>query len=418
MVSASWFDGAGLGLFIHYGHYSAAGWDASWGMAGGVVTLPLVEPVAVADYHANARHFAPKPGCAAEWIAAAVDAGCRYATMGTRHHDGFALWPSGAPGAFSLRDVRVERDIVREFTDACRGAGLAVGLYYSLSDWKHVDYPPLRDEHRPYAWGRNPTPTAEQWARFTAYLRAQLTELLTNYGRIDTIWFDGGWERTPEQWDCAGLETLIRGLQPDILINDRLPGFGDYATPEQFVPAEPPAGRWESCLTMNRSWGFNAGDKDYKSATALVHALAETRGRGGNLLLNIGPMGDGSIPPEQAERLAAIGAWLRDNGAAVHGAQPGLAAWQFYGPSTRTGDTWFAVLTMRPVERLAIRGLPVRRVSGVRVLGSGAALAWEARLPVMEELFSGDPVGEVLVDVPAAAMGEHATVIAFDIAPA
>jgi alpha-L-fucosidase len=243
MARGEWFDGAGLGLFVHYGHYAAAGWDASWPLVGGVGSLPLAAGVPVAEYHANAGRFRPDPDAAEQWVATAAAAGARYAVLTTRHHDGFALWPSRAPGAFGVADIGLPRDLVREFVDACRRHDLRVGLYYSLSDWKHADYPAFEESHKPYAWGRNPVPTPEQWARFLTYLRAQLTELLSDYGRIDALWFDGGWERSAEQWDSAGLESLIRELQPDILINDRLPGRGDYATPEQFVPPEPlPAG--------------------------------------------------------------------------------------------------------------------------------------------------------------------------------
>ena len=152
-------------------------------------------------------------------------------------------------------------------------------------------------------------PTPEQWQRFTAVLFAQIEELLTDYGRIDLLWFDGGWERSVEAWRSAELEARIRTLQPEILINDRLPGSGDFDTPEQFVPPQPPARPWETCLTMNDSWGWNPTDTHYKSARALVHTLCEVAGRGGNLLLNVSPTGDGSLPPAHVERLDAI-SWL------------------------------------------------------------------------------------------------------------
>ena len=141
---------------------------------------------------------------------------------------------------------------------------------------------------------------------------------------------------------------MIRELQPGIVINDRLPGVGDFDTPEQFVPPEPPARAWETCLTMNESWAWNPSDREYKSARALVHTLCEVAGRGGNLLLNVSPMGDGSLPPEQAERLDAIARWMDAYGESIHDTEPGLAPWQFYGPSTRRGDRIYLHLLSRP----------------------------------------------------------------------
>jgi alpha-L-fucosidase len=417
MAERSWFDDAGLGLFIHYGHYAAAGWDASWPMVGGIPSLELAGPTEVATYHANAADFRPAPGAAEGWIAAGAAAGARYAVLTTRHHDGFSLWPSRAPGAFSVADVGLQRDLVREYVEACRAHGLRVGFYYSLSDWKHPDYPPFEEHHKPYAWGRSTTPTPEQTGRFQSYLKAQLTELLGDYGRIDVLWFDGGWERTPEQWDAAGLETLIRRLQPDILLNDRLPGVRGYATPEQAAPSDAPEGRWETCLTMNHSWGFNAQDDRYKSAAGLVHALCEAAGRGGNLLLNIGPMGDGTIPPPQAARLAALGAWMARHADAVRGADAGDDPWRFYGPTTRRGDRIYAFLLMRPTERVAVRNVPIRRVRSVRLLGDGQPLAWSPRAPVAEALFSRDPFGEIRVALPEDRLDPHASVIEVEIAP-
>src|SRR5205807_10237179 len=143
-----------------------------------------------------------------------------------------------------------------------RAQGMQVGLYYSLIDWHHPDYPAFTESDKPYRFGGWRQPAPEQWARFTEFMFGQIRELLTNYGPIEVLWFDGGWERTAEQWRSRELVEMVRALQPNILINDRLPGFGDYDTPEQFVPAMPPGRRWETCMTINHSWGYNPNDRD------------------------------------------------------------------------------------------------------------------------------------------------------------
>jgi alpha-L-fucosidase len=413
-----WFESARLGLFVHWGPWAKAGWEASWPLVGGVVTLPLCQDIPAAEYHANAEGWQPDGQAPERWVAAAAAAGARYAILGTRHHDGYALWPS-AFGDHGVGRTAPGTDIVGAFVAACRRHGLRVGFYYSLPDWHHPDYPPFTDTDRPYRFGAYPPATPEQRARYAAYLRGQLTELLTRYGPIDILWFDGAWERTPAEWDVDGLEALIRGLQPDILLTDRLPGKGDYLTPEQFIPPTPLEEPWETCLTMNRSWGYNAEDSDYKSAEALVHTLCETAGRGGNLLLNVGPDGDGAIPPPQAERLAAIGRWTAAHGDAIFGTAPGLAPWQFYGPSTRRGNTIYCHLLMRPFAPVSVRGVRVRHLKAVTALGTGKPLAFETRIPILDELFGTDGPGEVLIDVPADALDPVATVLelAFDDQP-
>ena len=250
-----------------------------------------------------------RPDAAREWCAAAAAAGARYAVLTTKHHDGYALWPS-AHASLGVADSGIDRDLVAEFVDACRAEGLKVGFYLSLSDWHHPDYPAFRDEDRPYLLIAYPRPEPEVWARYLEDLFGQVRELLTGYGEISVLWFDGGWERSPAEWRAAELEALIRELQPDILLNERLPSVGDYTTPEQFVPATAPEGRWETCLTMNESWGYVPEDEDWKTERDLVHALCETVGKGGNLLLNIGPRGDGSLDPTEASRLAAVAGWM------------------------------------------------------------------------------------------------------------
>ena len=245
-----------------------------------------------------------------------------------------------------------------------------------------------------------------------------MRELLTGYGDIATLWFDGHWERTPDEWRAADLLALIRELQPDCLVNDRLPGSTDFETPEQLVPATPPAARWETCMTMGGSWGYRPNDT-YKSATALVHTLCEVAGRGGNLLLNVGPRADGSLPSEQVDRLQAIARWMDRHAEAIHDTEPGFEPWQWYGPSTRNGDRWYAIATARPYEAVVLRGVPVRRVERVTHLATGAELPFTTRMAVVDELLhAADPAGELTVPVAPELVDDVATVLAVDVRPA
>jgi alpha-L-fucosidase len=208
---------------------------------------------------------------------------------------------------------------------------------------------------------------------------------------------------------------MIRELQPEIVINDRLPG-GDYDTPEQFVPPAAPERPWEVCLTMNESWGCNPSDTGYKSAREMVHTLSEIAAKGGRLLLNLSPRADGTLPPEQVERLEAVGEWLRRNGGAVFGTGPGLEPWQFYGPSTRSGDTTYLHLLMRPYATVTVRGFPIKRVTKVRELSSGRTLDFTTRCAILDQLLNADPNGELTIAVPEDVIDPIATVIAVDVA--
>jgi len=415
--TAAWFARARFGLFVHWGHGSRRGWELSWPLVGGLRSLRHCQDVPAETYHANARAFAPRPGAARAWIAAAKRCGMRYAVLSAKHHDGFALFPTRASD-FSIAATAYRGDLVAEFVEAARAADLRVGLYFSLCDWHHPDYPPFTDADRPYRYGLAPRPTDEQWARYTTFLFTQIRELLENYGRIDLLWFDGGWERSADAWRARELEAMIRALQPDIVINDRLPGAGDYDTPEQFIPSEPPARTWETCLTMNESWAWNPSDRDYKSSRALVHALCEVAGRGGNLLLDVSPTGDGTLPAEQVERLDAIAGWMDVHGESIHDTEPGLAPWQFYGPSTRRGSRLYLHLLSRPYDTVAVRGVPIRRVRAVTALGTGTVLDASGRCPVVDELFNSDPTGELTIRVPEAVLDPLATTLAVDLIPA
>ena len=289
-------------------------------------------------------------------------------------------------------------------------------VYGSRIGCRHPASPPCTAEHRPNLHDNWPRPSPEQWGRYLGFMFGQVRELLTNYGTIDLLWFDGQWEHTPEEWRAAELAKMIRELQPRIVINDRLPG-GDYETPEQFVPARAPEGQWEVCLTMNESWGYNPSDTRYKPARAIVHTLCEIAGKGGHFLLNVGPDGDGVIPTEQTERLDNVAAWMSRCGEAIHGSGAGLEPWQFYGPSTRKGDTVYLHLLMRPYETVTVRGVPIRRVRRVRALTDGRELVFETRCAILDQLLNSDPMGELTISVPEDVLDPLATVLAIEIAP-
>jgi alpha-L-fucosidase len=408
-----WFDEARLGMFVHWDHASQQGLEVSWPLVGGVFALPKSQRVTAAQYHSSAATFDPVEWDPVGLARMARQAGMRYAVLTTKHHSGYTMWPS------KYGDHSAPFDIVGSFVSAVRAEGLRVGLYFSLSDWHHPDYPAWTEAFLPYQFGQSPPrPPAEAWARFVSDFHGQIDELLTNYGTVDLLWFDGGWERTPSEWRASDLEDRIRALQPDILINDRLPGgHPDFTTPEQFVPPKPLPGRWETCLTMNDSWGWVPDDAHYKSGRRLVHTLCEVAGKGGNLLLNLSPTGTGAIPPAQVSRLEHLARWMGRHGSAIAGTAPGLEPWQWYGPSTRNGDTVYLHLLSRPYDSVTVRGIPVRRVAAVRVVGSDVLLKHSIRTGIIEAL-APDPDGELTIYVPPDAADDDATVIAIDFASA
>ncbi len=413
-VMREWFETARFGMFIHWGASSQRGWELSWPLVGGLAgMLPQSQAVSVEEYHSTARTFDPVKFDPHQWARLARRAGMRYAVLTAKHHDGFAMFHSRHTG-YSIEHAPFKRDIVREFVDAFRAEGIRVGLYFSLIDWHDPDYPDFRESDKPYRWGQWRRSSADQWARFRGSMFGQVRELLTNYGKIDLLWFDGGWERTEEEWKARDLETMIRELQPEIVINDRLPGCGDYSTPEQGMPSHVPKGPWETCMTMNNSWGYNPSDRRYKSARSLLNTLSEVASRGGNLLLNVSPTGEGQLPAEQVERLEAIAGWMEHNGESIGDTTPALEPWQFYGPSTRRGNRVYLHLLMRPYETISVRGIHVRRVKAATALASGEKLRTHPRGPVIEMMFNQDPVGELVIDIPDSAIDPLQSVIALD----
>lgn len=408
----TWFDEARFGMFVHWGPASLAGREMSWPMIDNATgLLPHAHEVAVEDYYDGALDFAPDPDSPRRWCALARASGMRYVVLTTRHHDGFALFETDHTD-FGIAQSAGGADLVRSFADAARAEGLRVGFYLSLSDWHHPDYPAFREQDKPYlGWLARGIEDRARWDRYLDSLFGQVRQLLTDYGPVDVLWFDGQWERSAHDWRAAELRSLIRELQPDCLVNDRLPGQGDFDTPEQSIPPSAPTGRWETCMTMNHTWGWHPEDEDYKSVRRLVHSLCETAGRGGNLLLNVSPMGDGRLPDAQVERLDAVGRWMADHGTAIHGTEPGLEPWQFYGPSTRQGDRIFLHLLMQPYETVSVRGIAVDRVRSVRHVPSGTDLDTETSVDAATLLSGGEPIGELIIGVPPDLVDPVATTI-------
>lgn len=354
-----WWRDAKFGMFIHFGLYSGLGGE--WqGRPGGAEWIQKNVETDTETYAAAALPlFRPSPDAAAQWAALAKEAGCRYAVFTSKHHEGFALFDS-AQTDFDSQD-HFGRDIAREFVDAFRGNGMRVGFYHSVIDWHHPHYdyticPQLCYPKGQIAWRKNRAGAQIDHAVYLDYLENQVRELLTNYGKIDIIWWDysQGAASGKRGWNAPKLIETARALQPGIIMNNRLyaySGFdkntnvkldlrcGDTMSPEKFVPEKGyPDTDWETCMTVGNRWGFYRyeTDSDLKSPETIIRQLQECAAKGGNLLLNIGPRGDGSVPARVAETFRAVGKWLRVNGEAIYGTRP------FFGlpgvPASRSAD--------------------------------------------------------------------------------
>ena len=363
----SWFPEAKLGIFIHWGIYSVNGVAESWSFFNGTVSYE--------DYFAQLDGFTASKYDPDEWARLFKEAGATYVVLTTKHHDGVALWDTKANHMSVVHKTPAGRDLITPYVEALRRHGLKVGLYYSHLDWSHPDYASLaHPENDPkankYAYsfdGDHP----ERWANFLKFHRAQIRELCTQFNP-DLLWFDGDWERSAEQWDMKGLRDEIHAMCPNVVINSRMMGYGDYATPEQALPVLRPEGPWEFCVTVNDNWGYFNGDHNHKTARQCVYMLVECISTGGNLLLDVGPYEDGSHQPEQVDRLKALGGWINRNLEAVFGTVEGLPFGHHYGPTMLSKDqtTLYAVVYDTPVEGFGIKGIR-NKVQRVTALGTG-----------------------------------------------
>jgi alpha-L-fucosidase len=375
-AARAWFQDARFGLFIHWGVYSQLG-QGEWVMENRRIPVDAYEWLASA--------FNPVKFDARAWVALAKEAGVRYITITSRHHDGFSMFKTNATRYNVVDWTPFGRDPLRELADACREAGIKLFFYYSQLDWHHPDYWPRgQTGHAP---GR---PESGEWSRYLEFMNSQLQELLTNYGPLGGIWFDGMWDKPDADWGLERTYTLIHRLQPGALIvpnhhRSPLPGE-DVQTFEQDLPGANTAGfntreigslPLETSLTMNQSWGFNLTDRNFKSVRELIGYLVRAAGNNANLLLNIGPRPDGTIQPEAVERLKAIGQWLGHFGTSVYGTRGGPVPPRSWGVTTQRGDTVFVHVLDWPDRMLSLPDLGAR-VKTATMLRDGA------RVPVTQ----------------------------------
>ncbi len=339
----AWWREARFGMFVHWGLYS--GLAGSWkgkkvGQRGGMEWLQFRVKAESGEYAKEAKpHFKPTQGFAEHWAKLAKQAGCKYLVFTSKHHDGFSLHDSSTT-TFDAKDM-VDRDLCKEIVEACRREGLKVGFYHSVIDWHHPQYDYKNAKGLPHPLNGKESPSGERdHSLYVDYLHKQVEELMTNYGKVDIVWWDYSKPKAQGPfWRADDLMKLVRTHQPEIASNNRLfkmpklkdsdgklaawkPEHGDFTTPEQHIPATGLAGvDWEVCMTMNTTWGYSQHDVAWKSDEKLIRNLVDIVSKGGNYLLNIGPKGDGSIPSNSVKSMEAIGRWMDVNSESIYGTQ-------------------------------------------------------------------------------------------------
>jgi len=345
-----WWHDAKFGMFIHFGLYAAHG-RHEWAMEN--------EAIPVAEYQNFTAGYNPGPGSARGWARLAKAAGMKYMVLTSKHHEGFCNWDTKLTN-YNAVNYGPKRDVIREFVEAGRAEGLRVGFYYSLMDWHHPDGARCQDD-----------PAARR--RFVDYTHGLIRELMSNYGKIDILWYDVSWPLEAQGWESEKMNQMVFALQPDIIVNNRNRLAGDFSTPEQTIRAEAGGRAWESCMTLNDSWGYQKADDNWKDPRTVIRNLITCARDGGNYLLNIGPQPDGGIPPESGRILTAVGEWMKRNGETIYAAdicQPHTSA---YANFTRKGSTLFMHVFFWPGTDVSISGLK-QKILSAKILKTGAVL--------------------------------------------
>jgi len=390
-----WFADAKLGIFIHAGIYAVDGVDESWSFHN--------KKISHADYMKQLKGFTLKKYDPAFWADLIQESGARYAVLTTKHHDGVAMYDTKLNNLSSVKATSAKRDMVKPFFEELRKRDIKCGAYYSLIDWSDSNYPGfLKDSSRykiqdDYA----------RWNRFRAFFQGQISEINTLF-KPDLWWFDGDWEHSSEEWESQKVRQIILAGNPKAIINSRLQGYGDYETPEQNFPVtKPKYNWWELCMTTNDNWGFH-NDNNWKTPYEVITIFVDAVANGGNLLLDMGPKEDGTIPEEQIHVLKELGVWNKKHGEAIFNTIAGLPQGHFYGPSTLSKDSTNLYLFLHGKMNgpVMIKGLD-NKIEEITVVGNGTKLE-----PKVVGKISWSPVpGLVYIDVPKNASDKYVTVL-------
>lgn len=392
-----WFMDARFGMFIHWGLYAIPA-CGEWVMSEREMT--------VAEYEKYFDLFDPADYQPREWARLAKAAGMKYAVLTAKHHDGFCLFDSALTD-YKATNTKAGRDLVREFLEAFRAEGIKVGLYFSIIDWHHPDFPKYGDRQHPMRNREEFKDEQIDFDRYLTYMHGQVKELVTNYGKLDLLWFDFSYDdMCGEKWKATDLIRMVREYQPDVVIDNRLEGAGDnhgsiatanpliysgdFASPEQIIP---PGGvqdelgeqiPWELCATMNNHWGFCNYDYDYKSPEMLVRKLVECVSKGGNMILNVGPDARGNIPRQSVDILEKIGAWMKKNGESIYGCGICELPKPEWGRYTKKGNTIYAHVYEEPLGALPLYGIAPELLDKVYYVENGSEMkrgeAWNTVL--------------------------------------
>ena len=378
-----WFEDARFGMFVHFGPYSVLG-DGEWVMNN--------RPIKTNEYKRLHDFFNPQEFSAAEWVRIAKSAGMKYIAFTSRHHDSFSNWDT-KQSDWNIMNTPYGKDIVRQLADECHKQDMKLVLYYSILDWMRSDY-----QYETGRTGKGSGRTEKSdWNSYINFMKAQLTELLTNYGPIAGIWFDGHWDQTEHEnrtdqstyvdWHYPEIYELIHRLQPECLIanNHHLPPFEgeSYQIFERDVPGENKGGLsgqevsklpLETCQTINGSWGFDITDDKYKSTKELLHLLIRTAGTGANLLLNVGPMPNGKIQTECVERLQQMGEWMDKYGCTIYGAKQGFTLPQSWGAITNKGKTYYIHILEKDTPSITLN---IPNIKSAKWLNVDSKLVWD-----------------------------------------
>jgi alpha-L-fucosidase len=354
-----WFEDAKLGIFIHWGMYSVNGIGESWSFHN--------KEISYADYLKQMQGFTASKYDPDKWAALIKESGARYAVITTKHHDGMALWPTKQNSLNVVKNTPAARDLLGPFYKALDKQGIKRGAYFSLIDWSYPDYPGFLKDSNRYDVAKDP----ERWKRFQDFFQSQINEVNTSY-KPDLWWFDGDWEHSAEEWQSEKVRNEILNVHPSAIINGRLRGYGDYETPEQNFPvSRPKYNWWELCMTINNSWGYQPKDTAWKTPFEIITLFADVVSNGGNLLLDIGPRADGTIPEQDVQVLKELGRWNAKHQEAIFGTLPGLPQGHFYGPSTIAKDSMnvYLFLPGGSVGNIIVKGLD-NQVKDVEVVGT------------------------------------------------